>query len=400
MLAPPASGTTPLYKLLPATFLASVSGGAFWSAIFFVTAHAFAFSSARNLALASVMGVAYIGGALASGPVTRKLAHWASVRAVMIGALWTWGAFACVPLLLAPTWEPSLWIAALGGSVTSALVWPMMESYLTAGRHGTAMRQAMGRYNLTWTSSVAVPLLLMPLVARWNVLACLGLSAVFNLVSGLIVTTFAAHPAHHDETSSQQSLGREYPYLARATTWLLPCSYIICSALSPVLPSVLRDLGMAATAAPVWASTWMVARFCTLVVLWRSSFWHGRWPPLLVGAGALFAGAAVALLAPWPWLCVCGLAAFGCGMGVLYYTSLYYSMSVGQAQVDAGGKFEALVGVGYVVGPVLGLVSYSNPQSISPMTAMMVMGALTAMGSSVMPMRAYRAAVSTRRREP
>lgn len=343
------------------------------------------------------MGVAYIGGALASGPVTRKLSRWASVRAVMIGALWTWGAFACVPLLFAAMWEPALWIAALGGSVTSALVWPMMESYLTAGRHGAAMRQAMGRYNLTWTSSVAVPLLLMPLVARWNVLATLGLCAVFNLVSGLIVAGFAPQPAHHDEASSQEAVGREYPHLARATTWLLPCSYIICSALSPVLPSALRDLGMSTTMAPVWAATWMVARFMTLIVLWRSSFWHGRWPPLLFGAVALFAGSAVALVASWAWLCVCGLAAFGCGMGVLYYTSLYYSMSVGQAQVDAGGKFEALVGVGYVVGPVLGLISFANPQTMSPTAAMMVMGTLTAVGASLMPLRAYRAAKASRR---
>ena len=43
-------------------------------------------------------------------------------------------------------------------------------------------------------------------------------------------------------------------------------------------------------------------------------------------------------------------------MGLTYYTSLYYSMAIGQAAVDAGGNFEALIGVGYCVGPLLGIV--------------------------------------------
>jgi hypothetical protein len=30
-------------------------------------------------------------------------------------------------------------------------------------------------------------------------------------------------------------------------------------------------------------------------------------------------------------------------------------MAVGQAAVDAGGNFEALIGVGYFLGPLLGL---------------------------------------------
>jgi hypothetical protein len=42
-------------------------------------------------------------------------------------------------------------------------------------------------------------------------------------------------------------------------------------------------------------------------------------------------------------------------MGITYYAALYYSMAVGHAAVEAGGNFEALIGLGYVVGPLLGI---------------------------------------------
>jgi hypothetical protein len=384
------SAPTPLYKILIATFLGSVSGGAFWSAIFFVTANAFAFSSARNLMLASVMGVAYTVGALCSGPLVRGAARWLSVRSVLVSALWAWAAFAALPLFLAPRSEASVWIAALGGSFTSAFVWPIMESYMSAGRHGASMRQTVGRFNITWTPAVAVPLLFMPLVARWNILACVALCALFNFVSSLVVLTFPANPSHHDEASSRQAVGNDYVFLARATVWMLPFSYVLVAALSPLLPSRLSELEVSQSTAPLWAATWMVARFAFLAFLWRSSFWHGRWWPLLWGGFALLGGAGLVLLAPWAWLCVAGLACLGCGLAMVYYASLYYGLAVGQAKVDAGGKFEALVGIGYVVGPALGLVGTAATSVGSANHVTLALFCIVAAIAAAGPVSAYR----------
>jgi hypothetical protein len=51
----------------------------------------------------------------------------------------------------------------------------------------------------------------------------------------------------------------------------------------------------------------------------------------------------------------CGLGLFGVGMAVIYSGALYYAMEVGKAQVQAGGKHEALIGAGYTAGPLIGL---------------------------------------------
>jgi hypothetical protein len=124
--------------------------------------------------------------------------------------------------------------------------------------------------------------------------------------------------------------------------------------LSPVLPHRMAAVGI--TAAPsVVAALWMLARFATLFTLWRTGFWHGRWSTLAVAGAALAGGMALVLMAASPATLVAGLLVFGTGMGITYYAALYYSMAVGHAAVEAGGNFEALIGLGYVIGPLMGI---------------------------------------------
>jgi hypothetical protein len=59
----------------------------------------------------------------------------------------------------------------------------------------------------------------------------------------------------------------------------------------------------------------------------------------------------MAALAPNTATLVAGLVAIGIGHGLLYYSALYYAMRLERADIDAGGTHEALIGVGYVVGP-------------------------------------------------
>jgi hypothetical protein len=120
------------------------------------------------------------------------------------------------------------------------------------------------------------------------------------------------------------------------------------------LPHRLAGLGSAAPAS-VLAATWMLTRFAALFVMWRVGFWHGRWGTLVAGGASLAGGLALVLLAPSLAMVLLGLALFGAGMALTYYAALYYALAVGHGAVDAGGNFEALIGLGYGLGPTLGL---------------------------------------------
>jgi MFS family permease len=93
--------------------------------------------------------------------------------------------------------------------------------------------------------------------------------------------------------------------------------------------------------------------------MYRVRFWHGRWGTLLMAAVCMTGGFAAVVLAPSLPIMLVGFAVFGVGIGMVYYTALYYAMAVGHAEVDAGGKHEALIGAGYAAGPLAGLLGVS-----------------------------------------
>jgi hypothetical protein len=336
-------------------FLGSVSSGVFWAGIFFITASRYQFSAVRNLALATAMGAVYAIGARLAGRLVRALERRLTPRAVLAATLLGWGLAALAPVL----WprEASLWVAALVGPAAGAITWPIVESYLGAGRHGADMRSAIGWFNVTWTPAMAVPLLVMPLLDR-QPLATLALSAAVNVVAALALAGVPARPGAHRTEAAAAAVGREYPALREAASWLLPLSYLLSATLAPVLPHRLAAVGVRSGTESAVAALWMLARFATLVAMWRVGFWHGRWGTLVAAAVALAGGTALVLLGPGLPVVALGLLAFGAGMGLTYYAALYYALAVGHAEVEAGGSFEALIGVGYCLGPLLGLAGH------------------------------------------
>jgi MFS family permease len=88
--------------------------------------------------------------------------------------------------------------------------------------------------------------------------------------------------------------------------------------------------------------------------------WHGR-ASLLVAAGiAVVTGFFACMAAPSigsVTVMAIGLAVFGLGMGAVYTAALYYVLEVGGHGADAGGSHEALIGIGYTVGPAIGLAA-------------------------------------------
>ena len=380
----------PLAAVLAVTFAGSLSGGVFWAAIFFVTARHYGFSAARNLVLAAVMGAVYAVAAAGAGRLVRRLSALSSPRALLAAALATWTVAAMAPLA-APQTEAAIWGGALLGAVASAVTWPIVESYLSAGRHGAEMRAAIGWFNVTWTPATALGLLLMPIVTQIGTLAALGLSAAGSFAALIATFKLPVRPGAHEPDEAQAAVGREYPFLVRAVSWLLPMSYVLCAAMSPLLPHRLAAVS-GGTAGGGVAALWMVARFFTLLAMWRTGFWHGRWGTLALAVAALAAGLATIMLAPSLALLAAGLIVFGFGMGLTYYAALYYSLAVGRAAVDAGGTFEALIGFGYFAGPLLGLGAQAVASPGHAASATVMLAWLVAGGCSLGALRRYLAA--------
>src|SRR5690554_4480352 len=154
-----------LSAILLLTFLASLGTGVLWSGLSFIAKHEFDYSPTANFLLFITTAVAYTVAAFAAGWVTRRLERWLSPRAILLNLLIAQGIVGLVPLWWKSHW--ALWFVACATSVIAATLWPIVESYLTAGRHGQAMRSAMGWWNVAWTIAVALALVLMaPLISQ------------------------------------------------------------------------------------------------------------------------------------------------------------------------------------------------------------------------------------------
>ena len=99
----------------------------------------------------------------------------------------------------------------------------------------------------------------------------------------------------------------------------------------------------------------------------------------------VFLGTIVVLLEMNVWSAVLGLAVLGVGQAMIYYAALYYGMAVEHAAVDSGGRHEAVIGLGYILGPTLGLLGGALPIGGPTVTAgvLLMAGVVSLAGSSL-----------------
>jgi hypothetical protein len=283
-----------------------------------------------------------------------------------------------------------MWLLVCLYQPLTGILWPIVERYLSGGRSGHTLRAALGRWNAAWSSALVVGLAAIG-AATWYwgpdrfaqpMIAWLG---AVHVVSVVLVLPMGREPGAH-------IAGRHDPhppvYERMLTTFriLLPTSYIALTALSPFLPTVTARLGVPdAWQSPVGA-TWTAARVCTFLILERWHAWHGRWWPATAAVALLLGGFALSILAPHlvgrgdipaaaltganaplpplaplgTVLLALGLIGVGLGMATIYTASLYYAMECERDEVEAGSRHEALIGLGYTVGPGCGLLGIAS----------------------------------------
>jgi len=363
----PARQITPLWAVLLFTFLNSAGSAIVYSGLFFIAKSQYGFDDFQRFGLGLLYGVVYIPAAFYVGPALRRLQRsGVSPRSLLVGLMLGMGAVCALPWLADRAGLPGawpLWVAVAVYSPLSGMLWANVESYLAGGRSGAGLRSATGKFNITWSSSIVVTLVLMgPAVEGHSLLVLLFLSFLHAGCAGLLLLSFRPSPgqhAHEDHSAAPPIYAR----LLTVCRLLLPTSFMLMSVISPILPTTLASLKIPEGWKLPVAAVWPAARVAAFFLMERWHGWHGRWWPIAAGGGVLVLSFAGVVLAPQlpaglalPTL-IASLLAFGVGMGVIYCAALYYAMEVSDSGVDAGGMHEAAIGTGYAVGPMLGLLA-------------------------------------------
>jgi MFS family permease len=361
---PPPTAPAPLLPALVFTALNSATTGLVSTAIFFVVEQGYGFRLIESYGLGFLLGIGYIVGALFSGPLVARLKQRfakLSARRVLGVLLFAMAALCTLPVIFPG--PLSVWVLVGLYSPLMGAFWPIVESYVSGGRRGADLRRTVGIWSVTWSGALVPAVCLIAPFCKSEPALSLLMLGVVQVVSALALARFPAEPPQHlDEESHAHPV--EYRQLLAIFRCLLPLSSLLLNTLGPYLPGAFARLGAPASIGAALVAIWLLPRALSFYVLAHSERWQGRWSMAVQAALALVGGFTLSILASrlddgalgWA-LQVGGLVLYGVGMAMVYSGSFYYAMEVGHAGIDAGGKHEALIGVGFAVGPLIGFLA-------------------------------------------
>jgi predicted MFS family arabinose efflux permease len=365
----------------------------YFSYFYFFMEKSFGFGNMANLALAALNGAVYAVVAFWAGKFGQRFGYFTALRlgfVVMIGAL-------TVGLRVQ---SASAHIVVMVIAVTGmCFTWPTLEALISEGETRRGLQHMVGTYNIVWAGTAALAYF-----SGGAMLDKLGYKSLFYIPIAMQLCQFAltgwlqgqarqavaaqplrapASPAASlnarrstegdlvaPGVASCTPMPEAHPHLPATTrrflnmAWLAnPFAYIAINTLIAVMPGVAGRLGLTTTLAGFCCSIWYFARLGVFTGLWYWSGWHYRFRWLLSANVALVGSFALILLVPSLPVIVVAQVLFGGAVGLIYYSSLFYSMDLSETKSEHGGIHEAVIGLGNFAGPATGAASlYLLPQ--------------------------------------
>jgi predicted MFS family arabinose efflux permease len=365
------------------TALAATASSYYFNYLFFFLRDEFGFGNRENLGVAALHGGIYVVASWQCGKFAERRGFHTSLKVGFAGLVVCMGAGAVANT----AWLHCLILAAYTLSV--CFLWPAIEALITEDEPPARVPHTVGLYNCTWSTASALAYFTGGSLYGW-----LGKGALFLLPGAVFLAEYflvawlqrvaptARIPSratgtseHHPEPIAYRQPVSPQTFLRLA--WVAnPFSYVAIYTLLATMPALADRFGLSPARVGLVCSVWLFGRLASFIWLWHWSGWHYRFR-FLVGGFALLGSSFVAiLLAPYLWLMVAAQVMFGVTCGLMYYSSLFYSMDVGEAKAEHGGLHEAAIGVGICAGPAVGAASLQFFPTIPHASAVAVSGLL------------------------
>lgn len=350
--------------------------------LFFLARDELHFTSRGNLFLTALHGGVYLVAAWQGGKFAQRFGYFTALRFGFIGMIGGLIVGWLLPGVAGQILALALWTAPL------CLTWPTLEALIAEGEdfHGTA--RMVGVYNIVWSASSALAYS----CGGW-LWEQFGRQGLYGIPLGILLGQLAltrwleraaanmpkpakpVEPGHQLEAAATRQALPPERFLQMA--WLAnPFAYVAINTVGAVIPQLAERFHLSATQTGVFCSLWLYVRMAAFVALWQWTGWHYRFRWLLGAFLGLIAGFAALLLAPQFWVVIVAQIVFGVATGLIYYSSLFYSMDVGEKKGEHGGLHEAAIGAGACGGPLLGAVALSVAPTAPHAGAIAVTGLL------------------------
>ncbi|MDW8319948.1 MAG: MFS transporter [Armatimonadota bacterium] len=312
-----------------------------------------------TIALAQIaVGVLTAIGSVLGGKVIERHGCRASLQLGLLGLI----AGSLAGSVLPEGWNMVVAIALVAGF--QGFIWPAIEAALTRGEPQHRVQHLVGMYNLGWSGASGFSFFITtPLMSVFGLRAMFVLPLMLYLLNLLIVwkalPDYDSIPDDHHTVVDPEGveLAPQQRHAFRLLGWLAnPMAYVAINVIVTYNPLVAQRIGVSFATASSWFSLWFYVRMAAFDLLRRWSGWHYR-PGMLFGAfGAAMLGFAGMILAPSLAVHLLAQVLFGLSIGLLYQSSLFYSMAGSEEKGTHGGFHESFIGLGIAVGASMAFV--------------------------------------------
>ncbi len=329
--------------------------------LYFFTEARFGFGKLQNFLLAAGIGLLYAVASVWGGRFAQR--H-GSLNALKLG-------FAGMAASLAVGSEftklSSHLVVMATCTASMALTWPALQALVSEGESRVRLQRSLGIYNLVWSGCGAVAYFTGgAMIEAWGLRSLFVVPGVIHLVQ-LALTLFVASRFQPSALrSTNGSSAAELPPVTTSVSprtflrmaWLAnPFAYLAINTVVSVSPSLARTLELTPRYAGYYCSIWMFTRTASFLLFWLWPGWHYRFRWLVNAYIGMVLAFLVILLAPNISTLILAQLGFGVCLGLIYYSSLFYSMDVGETKGEHGGIHEAAIGAGSCAGPAVGALA-------------------------------------------
>ena len=320
----------------------------------------FRFDTKENLTLAAWNGVVCAIGAWQGGKIAQRFGYFFALKAGFLVMLVSLGIGA--------------FVRSAGGHIAvmtvmiigMCLTWPTLEAMVSEGESPEGVPHMVGIYNIVWAATGALSYF-----CGGALIDRLCYKSMFYLPATLMLTQLAlafwlerqARPDVKKVPASEQQPNDEpspkpRPKMFLRMAWLAnPFAYIAINTTIAVGPDVAKRLGLSTTLVGFYGSLWCFTRLLAFWGLWKWEGWHYKFRWLLASYIALVGSFILILLAAHLWVLIAAQVFFGLALGLIYSSSLFYSMDLSDTKGEHGGLHEAAIGLGNFAGPAVGAAS-------------------------------------------
>jgi predicted MFS family arabinose efflux permease len=246
-----------------------------------------------------------------------------------------------------------LYLVSCVSGFGQALFWPLVEAELAAEADTHTLRQRLGRFNISWSVGDCLG----ALVAGVTLSLGRGLPFLLCAVTGLglsLLTSFLGLSTRADGSRARQQRAAENHELpaSHSTFWTLALTAnLFAAGFISIVRRLFPDLAVEALhySGLQWGFLVMVlglTRTAVFAVMERHHGWLYR-PKRFFLVQALFpVSFLLIVLAQGYWVFLLAFACLGTASGVVYFSSIYYSVHGAASQAHRAGLHESAGGLG------------------------------------------------------